>query len=73
MLGIVVVAGGLIWFVDCCPFFCPAREEQKQILRAAYPTDDESSAGPQACGAQDDTFSKRQEIEKTPRLVDSHS
>jgi hypothetical protein len=27
---------------------------EKQVLRFAYPTDDTSSAGPQACSAQDD-------------------
>jgi hypothetical protein len=34
---------------------CPMDALEKQILRVAYPTDDESSAGPQTCSAQDDT------------------
>ncbi len=28
---------------------------EKQILRSAYPTNDDSFAGPQGCSAQDDT------------------
>jgi hypothetical protein len=31
------------------------QKNQKPILRSAYPTDDESSMGPQAYGARDDT------------------
>ncbi len=58
MVGIVVVVGRLIGSSTSAHIRTNASEEQKQILRAAYPTDDESSVGPQACGAQDDTFLK---------------